>query len=109
MGLKSTLHLENINNINLHYAETLRQWRQRFNIAMPKILELGFDDTFIRLWNLYLCYCEAGFQSQSINLQMLTFSRPGNPNMVLRRSTRFNTQKNEVVHELNKVNQAILN
>lgn len=90
MAAKSTLHLEQVSNINLHYVETLRQWRHRFNAAMPTILELGFDDAFIRLWNLYLCYCEAGFLAQAINLQMLTFSRPGNPNMIAKRSLEFN-------------------
>jgi len=101
MASKSTLHLENVNNLNLHYAETLRQWRSRFNQALPRILELGFDDTFIRLWNLYLCYCEAGFQSQALNLQMLTFSRPSNPNLVSKRLTRYIAQKYEVVSHTN--------
>lgn len=86
MAIKSTLHVENIININLHYAETLRHWRSRFNKAFPRVLELGFDDTFIRLWNLYLCYCEAGFEAQVINLQIITFSRPGNPNMIAARA-----------------------
>ena len=89
MANESTLHLENVVNTNLHYAETLRQWRVRFNQAMPKVLSLGFDDSFIRLWNLYLAYCEAGFKAQVINLQILTFSRPGNPNMIVTRGTQF--------------------
>lgn len=91
MATKSTLHLENVVNTNLHYAETLRQWRYRFNTKLPKILEQGFDDTFIRLWNLYLCMCEAGFEAQIINLQVLTFSRPGNPNMLRTRAMEFAT------------------
>ena len=49
IAIESTLHLENVINTNLHYAETLRQWRVRFNQAMPKVLSLGFDDSFIRL------------------------------------------------------------
>ena len=89
MGKKSTLHLESVINVNLHYAETLRQWRLRFNAALPKVLELGFDDAFIRLWNLYFCYCEAGFYAQVLNLQIITFSRPGNPNMVSKRITEL--------------------
>ena len=86
MAAETTLHLENVVNINLHYAETLREWRRRFNRALPRVLDLGFDDTFVRLWNLYLCYCEAGFETQILNLQILTFSRPGNLNMVYSRS-----------------------
>ena len=69
---------------------------------MPRILELGFDDAFIRLWNLYLCYCEAGFQSQSINLQMLTFSRPGNPNMIIKRSLSFNSDCHQMALEISR-------
>lgn len=103
MASKSTMHLENVNNINLHYAETLRQWRRRFNESLPTILELGFDDTFIRLWNLYLCYCEAGFESQALNLQMLTFSRPSNPNMILKRSTKYVAQKYELILDVGHI------
>jgi cyclopropane-fatty-acyl-phospholipid synthase len=89
MSVSSTLHLENAVNMNLHYAETLRQWRYRFNRELPRVMELGFDDAFIRLWNLYFCQCEAGFDAQIINLQILTFSRTGNPNMIPKRSTEF--------------------
>lgn len=89
MAKESTLHLEHVVNTNLHYAETLRQWRIRFNKAFPRVVELGFDDSFMRLWNLYLAYCEAGFKSQVINLQILTFSRPGNPNMIANRGHTF--------------------
>jgi cyclopropane-fatty-acyl-phospholipid synthase len=92
MAAKSTLHLEHVTNSNLHYAETLRRWRVRFNAALPRILELGFDDSFIRLWNLYLAYCEAGFFKQVINLQILTFSRPGNPSMIQWRASDFVSQ-----------------
>jgi len=89
MANESTLHLENAVNTNLHYAETLRQWRVRFNQAYPKVLALGFDDSFMRLWNLYLAMCEAGFKAQIINLQMLTFSRTGNPNLIAARGSGF--------------------
>lgn len=89
MALKSTLHLENAVNMNLHYAHTLRLWRQRFNDNDEKIRQLGFDDAFIRLWNMYLCQCEAGFEAQVINLQILTFSRPGNEALIASRSTHL--------------------
>jgi len=82
----SSLCIENINNLNLHYAETLRRWRYKFNQNIEKVYELGFDETFIRLWNLYFCYCEAGFEAQVINLQIITFSRPNNINMIVAKS-----------------------
>ena len=78
MALNSKLHLESANNTNSHYAETLRRWRYKFNSSLSKVRALGFDDTFIRLWNLYFCYCEAGFEAKVINLQILAFTRPGN-------------------------------
>lgn len=85
MSTHSTLHLESAININVHYAETLRVWRKRFHQSLDRVRELGFDEAFIRLWTMYLCYCEAGFKSQVLNLQILTFSRTGNPNMIAHR------------------------
>lgn len=43
------------------YAETLKQWRQRFDAQLPAIRNQGFDEAFIRLWRFYYWYCEAGF------------------------------------------------
>jgi len=58
----STLTLEHIDNIGLHYAETLAEWRRRFNAKESVVRKLGFDDVFMRVWNYYLTYCEAGFR-----------------------------------------------
>src|SRR3546814_14951369 len=45
------------------YAETLRQWRERFDAAVSAgRLPAGFDARFVRLWRYYLQYCEGGFQ-----------------------------------------------
>jgi cyclopropane-fatty-acyl-phospholipid synthase len=85
MSLKSTLHLDSAINIDLHYAETLKRWRTKFNQNLPEIIRLGFDAAFFRLWNAYLTACEAGFDSQVLNLQILTFSRTGNPNLSIKR------------------------
>jgi len=46
-----------------HYARTLRLWRERFTGAADRVAELGFDETFRRLWEFYLAYCEAGFRA----------------------------------------------
>ncbi|MDQ6680996.1 MAG: cyclopropane-fatty-acyl-phospholipid synthase family protein [Pseudomonadota bacterium] len=50
------------------YAATLREWRSRFVQAWPAIAALGFDDSFRRLWEYYLCYCEAGFRSGKVDV-----------------------------------------
>ena len=45
------------------YAETLRRWRDAFEQQLGDVRALGFDEAFIRIWRLYLAYCEAGFDS----------------------------------------------
>lgn len=72
----STLTLEHIDNIGLHYAKTLMEWRMRFNEQEPAVRKLGFDDIFLRVWNYYMTYCEAGFVTQTLGCLILVFSRP---------------------------------
>ncbi len=50
------------------YAITLAEWRHRFHLAWPRIAELGFDQRFRKLWDYYLCYCEAGFRAGTIDV-----------------------------------------
>uniref|UniRef100_A0A7S2XUH5 Amine oxidase domain-containing protein n=1 Tax=Fibrocapsa japonica TaxID=94617 RepID=A0A7S2XUH5_9STRA len=88
----SSLTLEGVDNICLHYAETLREWRRRFNKNLTAVRAQGFDSIFIRCWNYYLCYCEAGFQSQTEGCLILVFSRPGNRNLLPYSSTNFITR-----------------
>ena len=53
------------------YAETLRRWRVNFEENLGKVRQLGFDESFIRLWRLYLAYCEAGFDEGRISVVQL--------------------------------------
>ena len=39
------------------------------------VLDLGFDDIFMRVWHFYLAYSQAGFASGYINVSQLTFTR----------------------------------
>ena len=73
----SRLTLEHIDNIGLHYAQTLADWRRRFNANEKLVRSLGFDDIFLRAWNYYLSYCEAGFYARNVNCLILVFSRQG--------------------------------
>mmetsp|Transcript_3682 Transcript_3682/g.7125 ORF Transcript_3682/g.7125 Transcript_3682/m.7125 type:complete len:1073 (-) Transcript_3682:402-3620(-) len=88
----STLTLEHIDNIGLHYAETLAEWRRRFNASEAVVRKMGFDDVFMRVWNYYLTYCEAGFRSQTEHCLILVFSRPGCRSVVPLSETRSVTQ-----------------
>ena len=58
------------------YARTLRKWRRRFHAAWPEIAAQGFDENFRRLWDYYLCYCEAGFLEEAIDVGLYVFERP---------------------------------
>jgi cyclopropane-fatty-acyl-phospholipid synthase len=58
-----------------HYAETLRIWRERFRAHADEVTDLGFDEVFNRMWNLYLCYSEAGFRAGYIGVSQLTLAR----------------------------------
>jgi len=51
-----------------HYSNTLSIWRDEFNKKWEQIKNQGFDATFKRMWEFYLCYCEAGFKSKNIDL-----------------------------------------
>ena len=59
------------------YARTLTLWDQAFLASSARVLELGFDDIFLRMWHFYLEYSRAGFASGYIDVNQLTFSREG--------------------------------
>lgn len=56
------------------YARTLAAWRRAFEANWTSIAALGFDETFRRLWRLYLAYCEAGFRAGSIDVVQFELS-----------------------------------
>jgi cyclopropane-fatty-acyl-phospholipid synthase len=59
-----------------HYAETLRRWRDRFEARAAEIARLGFDETFRRMWSLYLAYSEAGFRTGYLDVNQMTLAKP---------------------------------
>ena len=72
----SDLRLFHLDDIGPSYALTLKHWRERFLARQADVLAQGFDRRFVRLWEFYLAYCEAGFRERSIgNVQML-LTRP---------------------------------
>jgi cyclopropane-fatty-acyl-phospholipid synthase len=68
------IHLE---DITAHYATTLECWRERFLDAGGRLSELGYDERFRRLWELYLSYCEGGFRERRIQDVQLLLAKPG--------------------------------
>lgn len=69
------LHMEEFTE---DYAKTLKIWNENFHKRLDEVKKLGFDEYFIRMWRLYLTYCEAGFLTRNINLVQVVFTRDGN-------------------------------
>jgi len=57
------------------YAETLRRWRHQFLAERSRILQLGFDERFMHLWEFYLAYCEAAFDEANIDVMQFTLQK----------------------------------
>ena len=58
------------------YARTLAEWRHRFWGAWERIVPLGFDERFRKLWEFYFYYCEAGFRARNIDVRQVVYTRP---------------------------------
>ena len=72
----SDLRLIHLEDITSHYARTLREWRRRFFNNLDKVRDMGYSDTFIRMWEYYLCYCEGGFAERYIGDVQMVFAKP---------------------------------
>jgi cyclopropane-fatty-acyl-phospholipid synthase len=71
------LTIAHLQDITPHYATTLRAWYERFCEQLPRVRELGFPEPFIRMWEFYLCYCEAGFRERAIGDIQMLLVKPG--------------------------------
>ena len=70
------LRLVHLEDITPHYARTLREWRRRFFANIDKVRQKGYSDTFIRMWEFYLCYCEGGFAERYIGDVQMLLAKP---------------------------------
>lgn len=70
------LRLVHLEDITPHYARTLRTWRERFFENILQVRALGYSETFIRMWEFYLCYCEAGFEERYLGDVQMFFAKP---------------------------------
>lgn len=73
---RTGLRLVQSKAFGVHYAHTLRRWRERFLAQWPQIAALGFDEIFRRKWEFYLAYSEAGFASGYLDVEHLVFQSP---------------------------------
>lgn len=69
------LRLEELERFGESYAETLAEWRRRFEAAWDTLRLQGFDEVFRRKWRFYLCYCEGGFRAGAIDVGLYTITK----------------------------------
>jgi cyclopropane-fatty-acyl-phospholipid synthase len=76
LAAHTSLRIADRYNFGRHYAETLHRWRARFEEQAQLVEKLGFDETFRRMWSLYLAYSEAGFRTGYLDVAQLTLTKP---------------------------------
>jgi cyclopropane-fatty-acyl-phospholipid synthase len=65
-----------LEDIGRHYVETLLRWHQNVQDHRGEIADLGLDDRFQRLWDLYLCYCAGAFAERHISDVQMVMAMP---------------------------------
>src|SRR5256884_8672274 len=87
------LSILDVENLRLHYAQTLRHWLARYEAASERVREM-FDERFVRMWRLYLAGSVAAFTTGTMQLFQVLFA-PGENNDIAwtrdRKSTRLNS------------------
>lgn len=78
----TSLVIKQVESIGPHYALTLARWRERFLCNRDRVIALGFPETFIRRWEYYLAFCEAGFAQHYIDDLQIVITRPRNPDCI---------------------------
>jgi cyclopropane-fatty-acyl-phospholipid synthase len=77
MTQASDLRIVDLEDIGPHYATTLAAWRANLHARMAEVRALGYGETFTRLWDFYLAYCEGGFAERLLSDVQLVLARPG--------------------------------
>lgn len=80
-----------IEDLRLHYARTLEEWSKRFEAQVEKIRNM-FDESFVRMWRMFLNGSEAGFRYGNTRLYQITFTHGLNNNLPLTREYIYENQ-----------------
>ena len=71
------LRLFHLDDITRHYVTTLRRWRSAFWDNIDSVRRQGFPDSFTRMWDFYLAYCEGGFAERYLGTVQMVLAKPG--------------------------------
>lgn len=73
VGRTTRMRLVHLEDLAPHYAHTLRFWRKNLHERQADIRNLGYSEELLRLWDYYLCYCEAGFEERHVGVVQMVF------------------------------------
>ncbi|MBR9980781.1 MAG: class I SAM-dependent methyltransferase [Desulfatitalea sp.] len=73
---RTDLRLFHMEELAPHYARTLANWRRNFSARLEAVRRMGFTKAFIRMWEFYLCYCEAGFTERYLGSVQIILAKP---------------------------------
>jgi cyclopropane-fatty-acyl-phospholipid synthase len=76
VGRATDMRAVHLEDLTADYVRTLRCWRENFLAQLDRVRTLGYDGRFQRLWELYLAYCEGGFDSGRIGTVQLLLAKP---------------------------------
>jgi cyclopropane-fatty-acyl-phospholipid synthase len=79
MSARTRLGVTRLEDIGPHYARTLRLWREGLLARRADVHAQGFDEIFLRKWEYYFSYCEAGFLCRTVRNYLMQLSRMGEP------------------------------
>ena len=83
LSRKTSLQLFHLEDIGIHYALTLNEWRHRFLDRVGDVRQLGFDENFVRMWDYYLAYCEGAFRERYISDVQLVLTKVTSRNQLM--------------------------
>jgi cyclopropane-fatty-acyl-phospholipid synthase len=77
LASQTDLRFHHLEDITPHYAQTLLRWRDSMRENLDEMRSLGLDDTFLRMWEYYLCYCAGGFTERAIQVAQIVLAKAG--------------------------------
>jgi cyclopropane-fatty-acyl-phospholipid synthase len=83
------LSVLDVENLRLHYARTLRHWLDRYDSVLDKVRSMFADESFVRMWRLYLAGSIAGFETGWLQLFQVLITKQDNNAIPLTREYMY--------------------
>ena len=76
LAIEHDLDVMQVDRYGEDYADTLREWDERFSADEAWMESRGYDERFRRMWRYYLCVCEAGFREGMTDVVHICLQKP---------------------------------